>query len=744
MNSKNESDAPLTIEPVTLDVLEASTRDGKIDPGTAELLAAERAYVCKRRQAFRSTTEQDISSKGVPGNLVGLALSGGGIRSATFSLGVMQALSRNGFLDKVDYLSTVSGGGYIGSAVTWLTSDLSASAAHQGKFSTRKNEFPFGTDDPDPESEKIDRPEQEKVLRYLRQHGNYLAPGAGISLVSLLGVVLRGTLLNLLVWMPLFGVLFYIAPEPLYDGLVYAGLLIFAGLIVAVIVYSFATWLRRLVPFDLFWYWSRRRAEQAAAILIPLAILLLVIGYLPDVDEFVWDRIKAAGPAAILTGIGVAIRSFLTSGSSEKGAPVGIVVPLASALFLYGVVLVSFQIGTRLYPMFPLDVPFVGISVPLFAIIVAAVALGIFVNLNYIAIHRYYRDRLMETFMPDLDSAMSNDTTAAIKADSAKFSTFAQGEDNEIPRAPYHIVNTNLILVNSDTPTYASRGGDNFIMSPEYCGSNATGWRRTSQFMRGKMTLATAVAISGAAANPNSGVGGEGLTRNKFLSLVMSLLNLKLGYWASNPHKKHHTNWPANHFVPGSYSIGNAIGIFGFRENRTFVQLSDGGHFENTGVYELVRRRLRLIVVCDGGADPDTSFSDFQTTVRRVEDDFGALIEVDETESPNKVVPTIKKDLHYPKDRKYAEQGFMRGTVTYADGTTGTIIYLKTTLISSVSFKVKGYAASNPDFPDQSTADQFFDEVQFEAYRELGHAIASQMLDSRILDEPADKKELTA
>jgi len=241
------------------------------------------------------------------------------------------------------------------------------------------------------------------------------------------------------------------------------------------------------------------------------------------------------------------------------------------------------------------------------------------------------------------------------------------------------------------------------------------------------MTLATAVSISGAAANPNTGVGGEGLTRNKFLSLVMSLLNLKLGYWAPNPHEKYHTNLPANHFLPGAYSLGNALGILGFREDRKFVQLSDGGHFENTGVYELIRRRMKLIIVCDGGSDPDTSFSDFQTTIRRIEDDFGARLKVDDDMSPDKVVPVVDKKSSYPKDRKFAVQGYMKGTVTYADGTKGTIIYLKTTLIRNVSFKVKGYAASNPDFPDQSTVDQFFDEVQFESYRELGYAIASQM-----------------
>ena len=68
----------------------------------------------------------------------------------------------------------------------------------------------------------------------------------------------------------------------------------------------------------------------------------------------------------------------------------------------------------------------------------------------------------------------------------------------------------------------------------------------------------------------------------------------------------------------------------------------------------------------------------------------------------------------------------------YADGSKGWIIFLKTTLIDEVSFKVKGYAAQNKDFPDQSTADQFFDEVQFEAYRELGYRLTIKMLESSV------------
>lgn len=743
----------------------SSAHPDEPDPAGIDLLKGEQGYIDAWRKArYGGETEETT------GNLAGLALSGGGIRSATFSLGVMQALAHRDLLKRFDYLSTVSGGGYIGSAITWLVSDYASDRdrAHRGeeqtgqgpRFGLGKEDFPFGSDDPAPDVERSARPDQNSMLSFLRQHGNYLAPGAGISLFSLLGVVLRGMLLNLLVWIPVF-ILFFRAlfwlPD-LLGGLVRgqhfpisqlisqvtskaspigenlfifnAALWFVAGLVALLLLitwlYSFATWIRKGVnrTSQLGWYGLRRGTEKLVAVVFPLSILLLVIGTLPVVATALLDWMQV-GPAAILTGVAVLLRGFLKSFKEGISLPTGFVVSLAAVLFLYGVVLVSFQIAYLHYP-FGLDVPS---GVASLALAAFAFVTGWLVNLNYISIHRFYRDRLMETFMPDISDALGNRTTAAGDADSASLQDLG---NKDRPRGPYHIVNTNAVLVNSKVSKYKDRGGDNFILSPLYCGSNATGWIPTENFMKGKTTLATAVAISGAAANPNTGVGGEGLTRNLFLSLVMSLLNIKLGYWASNP-MKHPFNMP-NHFRPGAYSLGNALGIggLGFNENRSFVQLSDGGHFENTAIYELVRRGMKLIVCCDGGADPDFSFSDLQTTVRRIEDDFGARLEVIDTASPDQTVPREVSDMNYPKGAKFAKQGHLMANIKYADGSTGTIIYLKTTLMEGVSFKVKGYAAQNPDFPDQSTADQFFDEVQFEAYRELGYRIAHNMLDSPI------------
>jgi predicted acylesterase/phospholipase RssA len=765
------------IPPLDRDTLETVIDTGRPPDWPDTIKQAELAYVSQWREARGDTPEQQDNRD----NLVGLALSGGGIRSATFSLGVMQALAAKGLLRKLDYLSTVSGGGYIGSALSWLLSSkaereyrqaantdpaIEKTSKDQGKklppFGLDADNFPFGSDDPAPEVHPKAHPLQRAMLQYLRDHGYYLTPGAGISSLSLLGIVLRGTFLNVVMWMPLF-VLFFVAqmwaahhwapategmlllpqlmdnpPNTLYgyELFLFLGLFLLAVIICVTLIYSLGTWVLRGSSRSGKVYHLRRFAERHSAKVLAFIVLFLLVGSLPVISAHLHAAAAAVGPLAMLSGLGVAMRDFMKpkEGAASGG---GYLAPLAAALFLFGGFLVAFDIAhplvlfSREYTL-PYAESFFGPGVKhSLLIVVSAVTIvfatvfGLFVNLNYISIHRYYRDRLMETFMPDIASARRNETGAASGANKARLSDMIEPGD---PRAPYHIVNTNVVLVDSPQRVYRTRGGDNFMLSPFYCGSNATGWCPTGQFMDGKMTLATAMAISGAAANPNTGVGGVGLTRDRVVSFVMSLLNLRLGYWAGHPENSPRST--PNHFRPGLYAFWNAMGgkRWGFKEDGNFLALSDGGHFENMGIYELVRRRVRLIIACDGGADGDFSFSDFQTTVRRIEADFGTRIHVLKNASPDQVVPVPVGGAVYPKGAEFADQGHMVGCIRYPDGSKGWLIFLKTTLIQDLSFKVKGYAAQNKEFPDQSTIDQFFDEVQFEAYRELGYRLTDAML----------------
>jgi hypothetical protein len=136
--------------------------------------------------------------------------------------------------------------------------------------------------------------------------------------------------------------------------------------------------------------------------------------------------------------------------------------------------------------------------------------------------------------------------------------------------------------------------------------------------------------------------------------------------------------------------------------------------------------------VCDGGQDIRASYSDFVSAIRRIEQDFGAEIAFPHG-GPERMIARPVSD-EYPKDADYAAHGFLSATIKYhrhatrGGPTEGLIVYLKATMIRELGIKAKGYRGAEPTFPDQSTTDQFFDEEQFEAYREVGYRIADTML----------------
>ena len=719
------------------------------DTSSDKVLDGEIERIQKRREAVG--TESKLTDDELKGKLVGLALSGGGIRSATFSLGILQRLAEASILDRVDYLSTVSGGGYIGGALTFFAKEWGCG------FGTGPENFPYGTIDPRKGTQGKGEPD---ILKHLRLNGKYLTPGEGITGWSLVGVVLRGLLLNILVWMPLaiatLVILMLVGSRvhahlpgweyvrgavDMYcvdlgflcashdnfglDWLLWLAALSGSVFVVLSICYSLGT---RIRVNDSWRYKFRRFFDKGVRWVLALGGSFLVVGSLPLVSS-----IALVDASSILFGLGAGFWTFLRSRSNtEAKVPLGFLAPAASAALLYGLLLVSYELAS-LVVSGPKTNSLIGCCLLGLAVL-ASLGTGSCVNLNYISIHRYYRDRLIEAFMPDASTVSETKKTLgknarAMLADEAKLQDIFTG------RTPYLLLNTNVVLVNSKDPRTRVRGGDSFLLSPKFCGSDATGWVRTKCYMKkDPLTLATAMAISGAAVNPNTGAGGKGPTRKPTMSLLMALLNLRLGYWVPHP-GAYRTHGPVvSHFGAAFYELSRS----GFEEHREMIQLSDGGHFENLGVYELIRRRVKLIICCDGAADPDFEFVDLQVLTRRIAVDFGAQIKFDRDNRLENLIPrepdpqkVINRDAWvdaYPAGVKFATRGHIRGTITYKDKTEGTFILLKTTMIRNLSLLVKGYKAANRDFPDQSTADQFFDEEQFEAYRELGYEIADRMV----------------
>jgi hypothetical protein len=231
------------------------------------------------------------------------------------------------------------------------------------------------------------------------------------------------------------------------------------------------------------------------------------------------------------------------------------------------------------------------------------------------------------------------------------------------------------------------------------------------------MDLATAMAISGAAASTN--MGWRAMHEYRAL---MAIFNIRLGYWLRWRRDK--WGWLAsNAFVQLTREI------FGLLEEKaSALNLSDGGHIENLGVYELIRRKLKFIVCVDGGIDGAMDCSDLNRLQRLVSIDFGYRIDFD--------VADLKLNQNFSSGYGLlAKIDYTPEEPSMARKQLGWILYIKLAMLGTESSYVLDYRRENPRFPHQTTADQFFDEAQFEAYRKLGETAAMSFLSDRYRTE---------
>ena len=277
------------------------------------------------------------------------------------------------------------------------------------------------------------------------------------------------------------------------------------------------------------------------------------------------------------------------------------------------------------------------------------------------------------------------------------------------PAPPLHLINACLNLTSGQDLAWQQRKGHTFTLSPVACGSHVLGYRDTAQY--GEVSLGTAVAISGAAASPNMGYHSS-----PALAFLMTLFNVRLGWWMGNPGlagtRSHEHRNPRFALMPLlREATGRANG------NYPYVYLSDGGHFENLGLYELVQRRCHHIVISDAGADPDYAYDDLANAIRKVRVDLGIPIVVTHL---GIIAPRDKKPGRY-----YALGRIDYAKVDPGEPDPGQFLYFKPVVYEGdVPRDVLNYARRFPPFPHEPTSDQFFTESQFESYRELGlHAI---------------------
>ena len=644
----------------------------------------------------------------------GIALSGGGIRSATINLGLLRTLNHFGILKRADYLSSVSGGGYTNAYIQTI---LKEEGAYEALFSAEHTD-------------------------YMRSRGEYLIPGQ-TRLQKFLNTLL-------LTWSYAVGLLMsWISP----GILVAIGFVLFQGG-------------RLLVSADGEEFYNEfyHHLQYLYKYGVPVLLALVGVHYLANM-RYVFK-------------LGIS-RTFTR-------LELGVLLTL-----LMGVVVAYFAAFFSL--KFPDREQFLMGGV----IILGLILLGFLTNPNGVSFHRFYRARLADVFLHFAD-----------KNKNTLLSNIHFDEETERDQlSPYPLINTTLNLrsISGDPRFMGSKANDYFLLSPLYCGAKLTGYVPTKSFPGYReMTLPAATTISAAAVNPGMGMFSTGLVRT-----VMTLLNARLGFWVNNP-----LRYASNYLVWWPWYFWKEL-TGALATNNKKLNISDGAHIENLAVYELLRRRCRLIFAIDAGADPGYTFDDLENLTIRARNELGMDIVFREDQVPEEVIrprPShgysgrryavadvyklweefevedsdgnpvctpegrpVEALVNYSVDENDDKIDFtvrIKGRMSTDEGAndqlvqqlqkrvrarirsrlwasteegrsklkTGVLVYIKSSVVAPMGkplftpdtpayqYNTYKYKIYHPAFPHEPTSDQFFDPVQWESYYQLGQYIGADVL----------------
>ena len=575
-----------------------------------------------------------------------------------------------------------------------------------------------------------------------------LLPAHGFRTLEFFAVVVSGAIGGVVLWFgaqelfphPVMQMELYICVAvPAFMALFFLAIMVFAGIS--------SRWTD---DSDREW-WGRATGWLLAVALGWLLISGLVV-FGPLSLRWTWSFVTTGGVAAILTVLGG--RSPLVAATQKERAtasPLGLILSNAStiAAMVFAAVLLiliteattsvmkkliqaydiklSYQatlnsksgllgrpeeyLNVIFYTPWCLVIPFAAL------LLFAGVVIARLVNANKFSLHGMYRDRLIRAYLGASNSdRKENPFTGFDENDNIKMRDLWLQEKFQGKLMP--IVNIALNLVSGERLGWQERKAQSFTVSPLYCGSSAMdpGYRSTTgadgTVYGGQqgISLGSAITISGAAASPNMGYHSS-----PFVTFILTLLNVRLGAWLGNPGQAgDHTfqlGYPKSSVRP---IIDEALGLT--NDKSPYVYLSDGGHFENLGLYEMVLRRCHFIVVSDAGEDPECSFADLGEAVRKIRLDFGIPIDFDQMSIyPRSQIDAAKQHGH----------NCAIGRIRYSavDGSTapdGIIIYIKPVCYGDEPRDIYEYFKRSETFPNESTADQFFSESQFESYRMLG------------------------
>lgn len=481
---------------------------------------------------------------------------------------------------------------------------------------------------------------------------------------------------------------------------------------------------------------------------------LTSIGGAAGVITFVWGRI--------------ALPAFSSSAFMAQVARVGL---LAIAGIFTIVLLLTISVLTThvLGPMATMSVvtappqwPFIGrgpsnhtivllASSPWTLIIVATILAAIgsvmawLVNTNRFSLDAIYRARLIRVFLgasnvdrradpfsgfDDTDNIQMHELWPRSSSAGPGVTAF------KLRKALFHVINISLSLVHGDRLGWQQHKAHSFTVSPLHAGSTVLGafrrTRSTPESVRGHyggingMSLGTAVTISGAAASRSLGYRSSQL-----ITFASTLLSPHLAWWYGNPGTAgDHTFYLASPRYPIRSILANALGLM--KASSPYVYLSDGGQVDNLGLYEMVFRRCKFIVVCDATTDEDCEFNDLGKAIRRIRVDLGVPIEFPDgmsIYSRSADAAVRARGFHWALGRvRYSvvDRAALRAESLRGSDIDGWLLYLKPAFYGDEPPDVYEYAMANKRFPHEASVGPFT-ESQFESYRMLGAYTVSRV-----------------
>ncbi|MEX2417374.1 MAG: patatin-like phospholipase family protein [Actinomycetota bacterium] len=675
---------------------------------------------------------------------MGVCCSGGGIRSAAYNLGALQVLQEKGELQKSRYLSSVSGGAYIAAGLAFVAK-YSKSLDIDGKLVP-----PFASNSPEEP--------------YLRNRSSYVAPGlkGKINLVATL-------VLTLSVNLGMIVMLLFIASRPLghlYERgwhifgrnvhalqprlntgrskvvsvnladwpaiwMIGGGAIVVAILLLLVrpparwnhVTRFFAAWSRRVFLIDLFLF--------LVCVGLPFLIYLL-----KEVNgrETIVSRITLVGTTLSSLGLLSALAAAARKYRSKAALVAAVLIGPATLLWVFlafvidalvrekkaNAELATISLWKRLFLAddFWFWLIWVGIFLLLYLVIDPTRTSG----------HPFYRRRLASAFCLERWRHPEGSVLAR-EIDYSKMTTLSKSQPERWANGDPHpeLLVSAAANVSDRDVLPPGRNAVGFVFSAARIGGPMIGSVSTKFYedslptgRRRDTTLMAGVAISGAAFAPSMGK----MTRS--YRFLMALLNIRLGVWLENPLRLNDRASALSRRFPGwlrkprlRYLLKEMLGTN--KVSAKYLYVTDGGHFENLGLVELLRRRCTKIYCFDASGGDEHEFFTLGEAIEIARADLDVEIDIDT--SP--MIPDEESGI--------AASDHVAGKISYPDGAGGKLVYARTVMTEGLPVDLQVYSQKNPKFPKDPTYDQLFDEAQFEAYRKLGSMAAERVLEGSVL-----------